>query len=189
MILEIYLGLLILGFTLALILMILGHHDWGIHIDHADMSHDAPNRDGPGLFSPMLISVFLGAFGGWGVIFTSWDREGPWINLMASLGGAILIHGVTYRLLRSLVGKTENSISDPEKIISGVMLDPILPGGMGRVSYFLNGASVTSPARANDPEGTYFQGAVVNFSLTNGSAIVTGLTLTNESAVEKLKEN
>ena len=102
-------------------------------------------------FKPVVIAVYLTAFGGLGLIFTAMFTE--WMALaFATLGGLALAY-VLYRLVVVPLHKWQNTSAHERKALIGVIAkvsEHIPEGGYGKITYTFDDKIMSGPAKAED---------------------------------------
>src|SRR5439155_1026324 len=142
MALLIYIICLGVGLVFTLVSAFFGHVFGGGHEGHVDGSGGhaeagADSSDMPGVsaLSPTVISSFVTAFGGMGVIFSQFKATNPPIISapLAVLGG-LVIAGCVLWLLRGLFSHTQSSSESKVASLAGMtatIISPIPANGVG----------------------------------------------------------
>ncbi len=156
---TIYVICLGVGFVFTLFSAIFGHifghggHDG--HVDgsggHAEAGIDSSDMPGVSAFSPTIISSFITAFGGFGIIFHQIPAtHNPWASApLAIVSGLLVAAGVLW-LLRQLFSKTQSSSESKVGSLVGqvaTIITPIPENGVGEIAYVQGGTRYSAPAR------------------------------------------
>ena len=153
----IYLGCLGAGLVFTILTAVLGHFFGGghEHFDgsggHAEAGADASDAPGVSAMSPTILSSFVTAFGGFGIIFHQIPAtRNPLISApLAVMGGTLVASGVL-ALLRELFRRTQSSSESHVGTLAGTVatiITPIPAGGVGEIAYVQGGTRYTAPAR------------------------------------------
>lgn len=121
--------------------------DSGSDVGHADAGH---HHFSP--WNPMVIAMFLAAFGGTGLILQELGINSLLIQLPASMASAFVIAGVLGVLLSKLLRAGESSTEVKEADLVGHEAEvtiSIPEGGVGQVAFIMGGRH-TSPAQSAD---------------------------------------
>lgn len=154
---NVYIICLGVGFVFTLASAILGHvlgggHDGHVGADgHAEAGMDSGDMPGVSAFSPTIISCFVTAFGGLGIIFHEIPKTSEvWLSAPLALAGAFVIAAFVLWLLRQLFRRTqsssESSVAEVKGLIAQV-ITPIPPNGVGEIAYVQKGVRYSAPAR------------------------------------------
>jgi membrane protein implicated in regulation of membrane protease activity len=158
----IYLICLGVGLVFTLLTAFFGHvlggggHD--AHVGgsggHAEAGGDASDMPGVSIFSPTVITTFVTAFGGFGIIFHQIPATHN-VLLSAPLAAlfAILTSATVLFLLRQLFRKTQSSSESKVGELEGAVghiITPIPLNGVGEIAYVQAGSRYTAPARETD---------------------------------------
>ena len=156
----VYLFCLALGVFFTLLTAVFGHVFGGDHghVDgsggHAEAGADSSDSPGVSAISPTIISCFLAAFGGLGLVLRQVPVfKAPWFSAPLSLLGAWGVAGVMLILLRQLFRKTQGSSESKVASLAGqvaTIITPIPANGVGEIAYVQAGTRYTAPARAED---------------------------------------
>lgn len=154
----IYLVCLGVGLVFTLLTLFFSHllgggHD--AHVGgsggHAEAGADASDMPGVSIFSPTVITTFVSAFGGFGLIL----REIPAIHrpmFTAPLAavGAVMTAAIVFWLMRQLFRATQSSSESRVSELAGAVghiITPIPENGVGEIAYVQGGSRYTAPAR------------------------------------------
>jgi membrane protein implicated in regulation of membrane protease activity len=153
----IYLFCLGVGLVFTLVSAALGHLFGGHegHLEgssgHAEAGVDGSDMPGISAFSPTIISSFVTAFGGLGIIFSQIGAtRNPILSAPLAVLGGLLIAGVLLWLLRQLFRRTQSSSEGKVSTVIGqiaTIITPIPAGGVGEIAYVQAGTRYTAPAR------------------------------------------
>ena len=118
---------------------------------HAEAGADASDMPGVSIFSPTVITTFISAFGGFGLIL----REIPALSRPAfsaplAACGAVLVSGAVFWLMRQLFRATQSSSESRIGDLAGTVghiITPIPQNGVGEIAYVQGGSRYTAPAR------------------------------------------
>ncbi|MDR3378142.1 MAG: NfeD family protein [Verrucomicrobiae bacterium] len=163
---TIYLFCLVLGLTFTVLSAMLGHF-FGGHETHVDGSGGhveagADNSDMPGvsIFSPTILSSFITAFGGFGIIFSDIPATSrPLASAPLSIFAAFIVAGILYWVLSSVFRHTQGSSEPHVAELAGTeasVISPIPENGVGEIAYVVHGSRFTGPARVDN--GTAISG-------------------------------
>jgi len=114
---------------------------------------DADVTVGAGIspFKPIVIAVFLTAFGGLGLIFAPMFQV--WMTLsFATLGGLALAY-VLFRFVVVPLHKWQNTNTHEKQALVGVLakvVEHIPQGGYGKITYTYNDKIMSGPAKSED---------------------------------------
>lgn len=156
------------GFHLPGVDLHVGTHDIPIHIDTthvdtgpgADFSVDHPKVGLPSL-SPITVSSFVTAFGGFGLIALGLLNSSPQWSLAWAAGGglvlAIIAHFAFGYFLIAPQGSSDVRLSDIVGAV-GEVVTPIPAASVGEVAFVAQGGRVSYPAKSaagvDIPRGT-----------------------------------
>lgn len=156
------------GFHLPGLDLHVGTHDIPIHLDTmhanagpgADFSVDHPKIGLPSL-SPITVSSFVTAFGGFGLIALGLLNSSPQWSLAWAAGGglvlAILAHFAFGYFLIAPQGSSDVRLSDIVGAV-GEVVTPIPAASVGEVAFVAQGGRVSYPAKSaagvDIPRGT-----------------------------------
>jgi hypothetical protein len=155
--LLVYLICLGVGLVFTLITALFGHFIGGheAHVDgsggHAEAGGDMSDMPGVSMFSPTVITSFVTAFGGFGVIFHQIPlTRSPFISApLAVLSGLGIAGGVLWVLRQLFRGTQSSSESKIANLVGAVahIITPIPENGVGEIAYVQGGSRYTAPAR------------------------------------------
>lgn len=142
-------------FTLASALMghfFDSHHG---HVEgsggHAEAGFDSGDMPGVSAWSPTVISAFVTAFGGLGVIFHQLPAtRSIWLSAPLSLAGGFGIASAVLAALRWVFRRTQGSSESQVASLIGqnaTVITPIPADGVGEIAYVQAGTRYTAPAR------------------------------------------
>ena len=155
----IYLFCLTVGLVFTLISALMGHFFGGVDHDsdvagsggHAEVGIDGSDMPGVSAFSPTVLSSFVTAFGGFGIIFSQFEAtRSPWVSAPLSIVCAFGIAGLMLSALRQLFKKTQSSSESRVASLVGqiaMVITPIPDNGVGEIAYVQAGTRYTAPAR------------------------------------------
>jgi membrane protein implicated in regulation of membrane protease activity len=157
----IYVICLGVGLVFTLVSAIAGHIFGGGHEGHVDGSGghaeagvDASDMPGVSAFSPTIISSFVTAFGGFGLILSQIKAtRNPLISAPLAILGALVIAGGLLWMLRQLFSKTQSSSESKVGTLAGLtatIITPIPENGVGEIAYVQTGTRYTAPARSEN---------------------------------------
>jgi membrane-bound ClpP family serine protease len=105
--------------------------------------------------SPITISTFVTAFGAFGVITRNLLDVAPVVSLLIATSGGLVLAGIMFLFYsRFLIGSQGSSEVRVSHLVglTGEVVTPIAPGGIGEIAVVAQGARVTYPARASSGE-------------------------------------
>lgn len=153
----IYLICLTVGLVFTLLSVVVGHFFGGhdAHVGgsggHAEAGADNSDMPGISIFSPTIISAFISAFGGFGMIFSEFPAtKKVVISAPLALICALGIAGVLLMFLRSVFSHTQSSSESHVAQLAGTeasVVSPIPANGVGEIAYVVGGSRYTAPAR------------------------------------------
>jgi membrane protein implicated in regulation of membrane protease activity len=155
----IYIFCLTVGLVFTLISALMGHFFGGVDHDsdvagsggHAEAGIDGSDMPGVSAFSPTILSSFVTAFGGFGIVFSQFEgTKSPWISAPLSVVCAFGIAGLMLTVLRQLFKKTQSSSESKVASLTGqiaTVITPIPENGVGEIAYVQAGTRYTAPAR------------------------------------------
>jgi membrane protein implicated in regulation of membrane protease activity len=158
----VYLFCLTVGLVFTLISALMGHFFGGVDHDsdvagsggHAEAGIDGSDMPGVSAFSPTILSAFVTAFGGFGIIFSQFAAtKSPWISASLSVACAFGIAGAMLTLLRQFFKKTQSSSESHVASLMGqiaTVITPIPENGVGEIAYVQAGTRYTAPARTEN---------------------------------------
>jgi membrane protein implicated in regulation of membrane protease activity len=159
---AIYLFCLTVGLVFTLISALMGHFFGGADHDgdvsgsggEAEAGIDGGDMPGVSAFSPTILSSFVTAFGGFGIIFSQFEgTKSPWISAPLSVACAFGIAGLMLGVLRQLFKKTQSSSESHVASLMGqiaTVITPIPENGVGEIAYVQAGTRYTAPARTEN---------------------------------------
>lgn len=163
---AIYLFCLVVGLTFTLLSALLGHIFGGHegHVDgsggHAEAGADSSDMPGVSIFSPTLLSSFITAFGGFGIIFNEIPAiNKPYFSAPLAILAAFLVAGILYKVLSAIFRHTQGSSEPHVAALTGTeasVITPIPENGVGEIAYVVHGSRFTGPARVEN--GTSISG-------------------------------
>lgn len=154
----VYLGCFLFGLLFTLCSVFFGHQFGGhdAHFDvgtggHAEAGYEQSGIPGISLFSPTAICLFVTAFGGFGLIFSSIKAtKNVWISTPLSLLGGALIAGTVLTFFSMVFRKAQSSSEGHINSLVGhtaTVITPIPASGVGEIAYVQGGSRYTAPAR------------------------------------------
>ena len=147
------------GLLFAIVSAFLGHLFGGGHDAHVDIGTGGHAEAGfqdtgmPGLspFSPTTISSFITAFGGLSLVLSRIEAtKNPWVSAPLATVGALIIAGLVVWLFGAIFHKTQSSSESRVGTLvgmSGTVITPIPPNGVGEIAYVQSGTRYSAPAR------------------------------------------
>lgn len=149
----VYVGLLIVGITYALVTGALGWFtDLGaddVHVDvsgHFDTGHAHP-------VSGTTVATFVTGFGGGGVVAEYLLHWPPVGSLLTATGSGLLLAAAAYLVLELIFSQTQAGAEYAVHEAVGreaEVVTPIPAGGTGEVAFLAHGQRELAPARAVD---------------------------------------
>jgi membrane protein implicated in regulation of membrane protease activity len=154
-------------FTIVSALAGHGHGGDGAHGigtgGHAEAGFDNSGIPGVSFFSPMVLSSFVTAFGGLGIVFSGISAtSNVWISAPLSIVGAMGIALVVLWLFNAIFGRSQSSSEGHVASVVGQtasLLSPIPENGVGEIAYVQASTRYTAPARSE-------KGAAINVGET-----------------------
>jgi membrane protein implicated in regulation of membrane protease activity len=182
---TIYLFCLVVGLTFTLLSALLGHFFGGheAHVDgsggHAEAGADGSDMPGISIFSPTVVSSFVTAFGGFGIIFSEIPATSkPFVSAPLAIVIAFLVAGALYKVLSLLFSHTQGSSESHVAALAGTeanVITPIPENGVGEIAYVVGGSRYTAPARVDN--GT---------AIAGGKSVIIKRVVGNQFYVEPL---
>lgn len=128
----------------------LDHHvDGGSH-GHAEAGN-VGDMPGFSAFSPTVVTAFVTAFGGCGMIFEHIPAtQSPLVSAPLAVLSGLLIAAVVLWLFRAIFNATQASSESRISTLPGVtatVITPIPANGVGEIAYVQGGSRYTAPAR------------------------------------------
>lgn len=174
----IYAICLVAGLVFTLVSVVAGHF-FGGHGDHvggsgghAEAGADSSDMPGISIFSPTIISSFITAFGGFGLIFSQFHATSKTeISAPLALFAAFVVAGVLYQFLSAVFSHTQSSSESRVAKLIGTeanVMTPIPENGVGEIAYVVSGTRYTAPARLENG-GTVAAGQVVKITRIVGT--------------------
>jgi len=108
-----------------------------------------------GPFKPVLIALFLTAFGGLGLVFLPMFAY-YWIALVLAGASGIFVAGIMYRFVMIPLQKRENTSAHEKQSLIGVVgrvAETIPAGGFGKITYTHSDKIMSGPAKSQDGSG------------------------------------
>lgn len=150
---------LIGGLLFTVISAVVGHffdHDHGGSDvgtgGHAEAGFDHSGIPGISFFSPLVLSCFVTAFGGLGILFSGIKATSSvWLSAPLSLGGALIIATFVLWLFNTVFSKSQSSSEGRISSVVGQtasLLTPIPENGVGEIAYVQASTRYTAPARS-----------------------------------------
>jgi membrane protein implicated in regulation of membrane protease activity len=148
-----------------------GGHGGGGHGGHAQGHAEAGGgaNDMPGFspLSPTTLAAFVTAFGGFGMIFNSFETtRSVWISAPLAALGAVGVAAGVFWLFNLIFRKTQGSSEGRVAALVGeaaTVITPIAADGVGEIAYVQNGSRYSAPARA-EGGATFASGATVKIT-------------------------
>lgn len=177
--LNIYIFCLGVGFVFTLASTVLGHFFGGGHDGqvegaggHAEAGVDVHDMPGMSAFSPTIISCFVSAFGGLGIIFHEIPATSTvWLSAPLALVGAFLLAACALWIFRQLFKRTQSSSESVVAELAGMsaqVITPIPANGVGEIAYVQKGVRYSAAAR-EAAGGTVSGGKMVKILRVDGS--------------------
>ena len=155
----IYLGCLGVGLVFTMLTLFFSHllggggHDG--HVSggggHAEAGADSSDMPGVSLFSPTVITTFITAFGGFGIIFREIPAtHSPLFSAPLAAGFAVVTAGTVFWLMNRLFQATQSSSESKVGDLAGMVghiITPIPENGVGEIAYVQGGSRYSAPAR------------------------------------------
>jgi membrane protein implicated in regulation of membrane protease activity len=146
------------GLLFTLLSFLFGHHFGGSHEPHVDGSGghaeagpDSSDMPGVSALSPSIISAFVTAFGGFGIIFTRIHAtDNVFISAPLAIVCALVTSGLLLWVLRLIFKETQSSSESRVSRVVGTVANVITPipeQGVGEIAYVVAGSRYTAPAR------------------------------------------
>jgi membrane-bound ClpP family serine protease len=155
---QIYLICLGAGLIFTLASALFGHFFDSHHGEvegsggHAEAGFDSSDMPGVSAWSPTVISSFITAFGGFGVVFSQFSAtRSAFISAPLSLAGGFGIASLVLASLRWVFRRTQGSSESQVASLVGqgaTVITPIPADGVGEIAYVQAGTRYTAPARA-----------------------------------------
>jgi hypothetical protein len=121
---------------------------------HAEAGADGSDMPGISIFSPTIVSSFITAFGGFGIIFSEIPAmRSPMLSAPLAIVVAFLIASLMYKALAVLFRHTQGSSEPHVADLVGVeasVISPIPENGVGEIAYVICGSRFTAPARVEN---------------------------------------
>jgi membrane protein implicated in regulation of membrane protease activity len=149
---------LIAGLLFTIVSALAGHghggdtgHDIGTG-GHAEAGFEGSGIPGVSFFSPLVLSSFVTAFGGLGIIFSGIEATSSvWVSAPLSIAGAFGIALLVLWLFNAIFGKSQGSSEGHVAALVGQtasLLSPIPANGVGEIAYVQSSTRYTAPARS-----------------------------------------
>jgi membrane protein implicated in regulation of membrane protease activity len=153
----IYLGCLGLGLLFTIMSAVMshlfggGHHgDVGTH-GSVDAGFDNSGMPGVSVFSPVVISSFVTAFGGFGLVFHQIEHtRSVWISAPLAAACAFAVAAGAFYMFNAVFEKSQASSEVRIGSLVGktaTVITPIPANGVGEIAYITGGSRCTAPAR------------------------------------------
>jgi membrane protein implicated in regulation of membrane protease activity len=158
----VYLGCLGVGLLFTILSAVLshlfgGHGDIGGHggdvgtHGQADAGFDHTGMPTISIFSPVVISSFITAFGAFGLVFSQIDQtKSVWASAPLAAGSGIVIAAGVFFLFNALFERVQASSEARVSTLVGTVatvITPIPANGVGEIAYVNGGSRYTAPAR------------------------------------------
>jgi membrane protein implicated in regulation of membrane protease activity len=128
-----------------------GHADVGTG-GHAEAGFDHSGIPGISFFSPVVLSSFVTAFGGLGILFSGIRATSSvWISAPLSIAGAFCISLFVLWLFNTIFSKSQSSSEGRVASLVGqtaALLTSIPENGVGEIAYVQASTRYTAPARS-----------------------------------------
>jgi membrane protein implicated in regulation of membrane protease activity len=159
---QIYLICLGVGLLFTIVSAVAGHafgghgdlgHDVGGHAQgHAEGGGGAGDMPGFAPLSPVTIATFVTAFGGFGMVFSSFEAtRSAWISAPLAALGALAVAAGVFWLFNLIFQKTQGSSEGRVADLVGqaaTVITPIAADGVGEIAYVQGGSRYSAPARS-----------------------------------------
>lgn len=129
-------------------------------VDGLDIDLDMGDFSLP--LKPFTLMVFATVFGGAGLIgLHFWDAA--WLSILVAATAGALIAYALYHLVYVRLQKYEKLTSTEEDALmeKAVVVERILPSGYGKISYVMDGNTLSGPAREMNPGSGISKGKTV----------------------------
>ena len=135
-----------IGFLILIFSLIFGHD-----VD-TDFDHDFDHGGGPSVFSVKMISLLMVGFGALSFGVRATTEATMFVSSMAGVGGAVVIGGIGYAIIRAFYSSQASSTITDDDIIGSMatLIDAIPENGNGQISCILRGREITFLARSKD---------------------------------------
>lgn len=119
---------------------------------HAESGFDNSGIPGISFFSPLVLSCFITAFGGIGIVFSGIEATSSvWLSAPLSAAGAFCIALLVLWLFNTVFSKSQGSSEGHVASLVGqtaTLLSPIPENGVGEIAYVQASTRYTAPARS-----------------------------------------
>ena len=157
----IYVICLVFGLIFTLFSAVAGHlfggHDSIDAGGHAESGLGHAGEPGISFFSPVVLAIFITAFGAFGMILWKIDAtHSVWINAPISLVGGLVVALLVLWLFNAMFQKTQSSSEGHVTALIGqtaAIVTPIPENGVGEISYTQSGSRYTAAARSEKGGG------------------------------------
>jgi len=133
------------GFLVLIFSLIFGHDVDG------DIDHDFDHPEaGPSIFSVKMIALLMVGFGSMSFGIRATTDASMLVASMAGVGGAAVIGGIGYFIIRAFYSSQASSTITDSDIIGCIatLIDAIPENGNGQISCMLRGREITFLARS-----------------------------------------
>lgn len=164
------------GFVLLIVNLIFGH-DMDHGYDHdasGGLDHDTDtSMHGPSVFSIRVISLLMVGFGALSFGVRATTSASMFVASMAGIGGAVVIGGVGYFIIKAFyMSQASSTVTDRDIVgCDGTLLDAISENGLGQITCVLRGREMTYLARSKDGLAIP-RGAQVRVISKSGNAVI-----------------
>jgi membrane protein implicated in regulation of membrane protease activity len=121
---------------------------------HAEAGFDHSGIPGISFFSPLVLSCFVTAFGGLGIVFSGIKATSSvWVSAPLSVAGSFCIALLVLWLFNLVFTKSQGSSEGHVAAIVGQtasLLTPIPENGVGEIAYVQASTRYTAPARSEN---------------------------------------
>jgi membrane-bound ClpP family serine protease len=160
---------------LLLLINLIFSHDTDMHVSHdfSDGGHDTDGSHGPSIFSVRMISLLMVGFGALSFGVRATTDASMFVASMAGIGGAVVIGGVGYTIIRAFYASQASSTITEQDLIGSqaTLLDGIPEKGYGQIACVLRGREITYLAMSKDGR-TIPRGAQVRVTGKSGNAVI-----------------
>lgn len=141
------------GFLILLISLIFGaDHDIDMDVDGDVSGVVESDFHGPSVFSIKMVALLMVGFGGVGFAVRATSDVQMWAASLAGVGGAAVMGGIGYLIIRAFYASQASSTITDSDIIGerATLLDAINEGSNGQVVCIIRGREMTYLARSAD---------------------------------------
>lgn len=171
----VYVGCLLFGILFSLVGFLLDGHGFdfdGVHVDGGG--------DGPGIFSPLVITSSITVFGGTGIVSMVGLKMGGLSSAITSLTFAAIIGATIFFGVVRLAYNSQSNSTFSQNDLVGLdceVVTPIPAKGVGEIVYVINGQRHSLPAKSTCSD-TIGKGEVVCIKEVTGNAAIVSRKVT-----------